>query len=160
MSQRSESSPILIPGVSIRPLDTFADERGAVLHMLRADAPHFQAFGEIYFSLVNPGAVKAWRRHRSAVMNLAVPVGEAVIAIYDERSDSPARGVAMDIVTGQSNYCLITIPAGVWSGFAATSESPAIIANCSTLPHDPSEVERRPADDPAIPYKWSASARR
>lgn len=150
----------MIPGVEIRPLGVIADERGAVLHMLRADAPHFQGFGEIYFSLVNPGAVKAWRRHRSAVMNLAVPVGEAVIAIYDERSDSPARGIAMDIVSGQSNYCLITIPAGVWSGFTAISDYPAVIANCSTLAHDPAEVERRPADDPAIPYRWSASARR
>ena len=150
---------MLIPGVEVRPLNIIADDRGAVLHMLRADAPHFERFGEIYFSVVNPGAVKAWRRHRSAVMNLAVPVGEAIIAIFDDRVDSPAKGIAMDIPTGQSDYCLITIPAGVWSGFMAVSEYPAIIANCATEPHDPAEVERRPADDPAIPYRWGARGR-
>ena len=150
---------ILIPGVEIRPLGVIADDRGAVLHMLRADAPHFERFGEIYFSIVNPGAVKAWRRHRSAVLNLAVPVGEAVVAIYDERSDSPARGMAMDIPTGQSDYCLITIPPGVWSGFTAVSHIPAVIANCATEPHDPAELDRRPADDPAIPYIWGARGR-
>jgi dTDP-4-dehydrorhamnose 3,5-epimerase len=150
---------MLIPGVEIRPLDVIADDRGAVLHMLRADAPHFQRFGEIYFSIVNPGAVKAWRRHRSAVMNLAVPVGEAVIAMFDDRSDSPARGVAMDIPAGRSNYCLITIPAGVWSGFMAVGDVPAVIANCATGLHDPAEVDRRPADDPAIPYIWSPRGR-
>jgi dTDP-4-dehydrorhamnose 3,5-epimerase len=153
---RQPDLPIHIPGVEIRPLQVIADERGAVMHMLRADAPHFQRFGEIYFSVVHPGAVKAWRRHRSAVMNLAVPVGEAVVAIYDDRSDSPARGVAVEIPTGQSDYCLITIPAGVWSGFMAIGNAPAVIANCATEPHDPSEVDRRPAQDPAIPYIWGA----
>ena len=136
---------MLIPGVEVRPLSVVADDRGAVLHMLRADAPHFQRFGEIYFSVVNPGAVKAWRRHRSAVMNLAVPVGDAVIALFDDRSDSPACGMSMEVLAGQSNYCLITIPAGVWSGFMAVSDQPAVIANCATEPHDP-----------AIPYRWGA----
>jgi len=124
--------------------------------MLRADAPHFRGFGEIYFSIVNPGVVKAWRRHRSATMNLAVPVGEVIVAIYDDRSDSPTRGVAMDVVTGQSNYCLITIPAGVWSGFMCVSDDPAVIANCSTETHDPAELDRRPPRDPALPYIWGA----
>jgi len=156
LPQPSDSPRILIPGVAIRPLTVIADERGAVLHMLRADAPHFEQFGEVYFSVVNPGAVKAWRRHRSAVMNLAVPVGDVVVAIYDDRGDSPARGVAMDIPTGQSDYCLITIPAGVWSGFMCIGVEPAIVANCATLPHDPAEIDRRPADDPAIPYRWGA----
>jgi dTDP-4-dehydrorhamnose 3,5-epimerase len=150
---------MLIPGVEVRPLTVIADDRGAVLHMLRADAPHFQRFGEIYFSIVNPGAVKAWRRHRSAVMNLAVPVGDAVVAIFDDRSDSPARGSAMEILAGQSNYCLITIPAGVWSGFMGVSDHPAVVANCATEIHDPAEVDRRPADDPAIPYIWGARGR-
>jgi dTDP-4-dehydrorhamnose 3,5-epimerase-like enzyme len=38
--------------------------RGSVMHMLRADAEHFQGFGEIYFSTVNPGAIKGWHIHR------------------------------------------------------------------------------------------------
>ncbi len=149
----------VIPGVEIRPLEVIADERGAVLHMLRADASYFQRFGEIYFSVVNPGAVKAWRRHRSAVMNLAVPVGEALIAMFDDRAGSSARGAVMDVRAGASNYCLITIPAGVWSGFMGVGDRPAVIANCATEPHDPAEVDRRPADDPALPYIWGASGR-
>ena len=125
-----------ISGVEIVPLRVIPDERGAVMHMLRADAPHFQRFGEIYFSVVNPGAVKAWRRHRRATMNLAVPVGDAIVALYDDRADSPSRGVAMDIPTGQSDYCLITIPAGVWSGCEGVGDRPAVIANCATEPHE------------------------
>src|SRR5690349_19661138 len=53
----------MIPGVVVSPLKQIPDERGMVMHMLkRTDAP-FAGFGEIYFSIVNPGAVKAWKKH-------------------------------------------------------------------------------------------------
>ena len=37
------------------------DERGSVMHMMRADSPWFSRFGEIYFSTVKSKVVKAWR---------------------------------------------------------------------------------------------------
>ncbi len=141
-------------GVEIRPLPIIADDRGAVMHMLRADAPHFERFGEIYFSVVNPGAVKAWRRHRSTVLNYAVPVGAIRLAIYDDRPGSSTRGVLTEIETGQSQYHLITVPAGTWSGFLGLGSAPALVANCATAPHDPAEADRLPPDDPTIPYRW------
>jgi dTDP-4-dehydrorhamnose 3,5-epimerase len=149
-----------IAGVEIRPLTVIADARGAVLHMLRADAPHFQRFGEIYFSLVNPGAVKAWHRHREMVLQYAVPQGRIRLVVYDDRDGSETRGAVMDIESGEGSYSLVTIPPGTWSGFAALGRTPALVANCATLPHDPDEVERRAADDPAIPYVWGDAAAR
>ncbi len=149
-----------VAGVEIRPLAVIADERGAVLHMLRADAPHFQQFGEIYFSLVNPGCVKAWHRHRDMALNYAVPQGRIRLVVYDDRDGSPTHGAVMDIETGQGSYSLITIPPGTWSGFAAMGAVPALVANCATLPHDPHEIDRRAADDPAIPYAWDGAAAR
>ena len=143
-----------VAGVEVRPLQVIADERGAVMHMLRADAPHFERFGEIYFSVVNPGAVKAWRRHRSAVLNYAVPVGMIRLAIYDDRPGSATHGVVTEIETGQSAYLLITIPAGTWSGFLGLGAAPALVANCATAPHDPAEADRLAPDDPSIPYRW------
>ena len=44
-----------INGVRITQKPQITDERGSVMHMLRADAPEFMEFGEIYFSTVNPG---------------------------------------------------------------------------------------------------------
>ena len=49
----------MIAGVRVSPLKQIPDERGKVLHMLRADAEHFEAFGEVYFSCVWPGAIKS-----------------------------------------------------------------------------------------------------
>jgi len=148
-----------IAGVFVRPLQVLPDERGAVMHMLRADAPHFERFGEIYFSVVNPGAIRAWRRHRSTVANIAVPAGRIRLVLYDERDGSPTRGAVMEIDTGRDAYSLITIPAGVWSGFLGLSAEPAIVANCATAPHDPAEVDRRAEDDAAVPYTWGSRAR-
>ncbi len=148
-----------IAGVEVRPLAVIADARGAVLHMLRADAPHFSRFGEIYFSVVQPGAVKAWHRHREMVLNYAVPIGGIRVVIYDDRVDSPTRGALAEIESGESNYSLITIPAGTWSGFAALGDRPALVANCATLAYDEAEIDRRPADDGSIPYRWGADGR-
>ena len=50
----------MINGVQIVDLKQIIDERGKVMHMLRKDAPHFREFGEVYFSVVNPDAIKAW----------------------------------------------------------------------------------------------------
>lgn len=144
-----------VEGVEIRPLTVIADERGAVFHMLRADAPHFRQFGEIYFSLANPGHVKAWRRHREMEINYAVPYGHVRVVVYDDRSASPTRGAVMAIETGVTDYALITIPAGTWSGFVALGGTPALVANCATIPHDANEIDRRPPDDPSIPYVWT-----
>ena len=66
---------MLVRGVEIHPLKVIADDRGAVLHMLRADAPHFRGFGEIYFSAVNPGAIKAWHIHQEMTLNYACVSG-------------------------------------------------------------------------------------
>src|ERR1700744_3933814 len=62
---------ISIAGLILTPLRQIADERGAVLHMLRADAAEFRGFGECYFSEIRPGVAKAWKRHQRQTQNLA-----------------------------------------------------------------------------------------
>jgi dTDP-4-dehydrorhamnose 3,5-epimerase len=148
-----------VAGVEVRPLTVIADARGAVMHMLRADDLHFARFGEIYFSVVNPAAVKAWHRHREMVLHYAVPRGHIRVVVYDDRPDSTTRGAVMEIETGESSYSLITIPARTWTGFVGLGDVPSLVANCATLPHDPAEIERRLAEDPSIPYDWSARGR-
>lgn len=145
-----------LDGVRVTPLRIIGDDRGCVMHMLRADSPEFQGFGEAYFSVVKAGAVKAWKRHRSMVQNLAVPIGAIRLAIYDDRTGSASCGKVQEIVTGAGcgKYELIRVPPMVWYGFAAASGTDALIANCATLPHDPAEVDRLPECVATIPYSW------
>jgi dTDP-4-dehydrorhamnose 3,5-epimerase len=145
-----------IDGVVISELRQICDERGAVLHMLRNDAPVFTRFGECYFSEVLAGAVKAWKRHRLQTQNLVVPVGRIRLVIYDDRQRSPTCGRLQIQELGRPDaYLRVTIPPGLWYGFSAVSLSPALLANCADLPHSGGEGEVRPWNDPAIPYQWT-----
>jgi dTDP-4-dehydrorhamnose 3,5-epimerase len=144
----------VIHGVAVRPLRRIPDERGMVMHMLRRDDPHFERFGEIYFSVVYPGAIKGWHLHRRMTLNYAVISGMIKLALYDDRQDSPTRGELMELFAGDQQHVLVTIPPLVWNGFKGIGAAPAIVANCATEPHDPSEIERMDPFSPAIPYRW------
>jgi dTDP-4-dehydrorhamnose 3,5-epimerase len=143
-----------ISGLEINPLRIFSDERGAVLHMLRADDPHFAQFGEIYFSTVNRGAIKGWRRHRRMALNLAVPVGKIRLVVYDDRDDSETRGALVDLTLGPHDYKLIIVPPGVWTAFQGVGEGTSLLANCATIPHRDGEAETRALDDPPVKVAW------
>lgn len=149
----------MIDGVTVTPLKQILDERGKVMHMLRSDAPHFRGFGEIYFSCVYPGAVKAWHIHQRMTLNYAVPHGSIKFVLYDDRADSPSRGQVQELFLGPDNYCLVTVPPMVWNGFKGLGTDPAIVANCATIPHDPAEIDRRDPLDGSVPYDWGIKHR-
>jgi len=147
----------VIQGVFIHPLKQIADERGKVMRMLRRDDPWFERFGEIYFSLAYPSVIKGWHLHKEVTLNYAVIKGMIKLVLYDDRENSPTRGTLQEIFTGEDHYCLITIPPKIWNGFKAIGMGPALVANCSTEPHDPSEIERLEPFTDKIPYDWGLS---
>jgi len=145
----------MIDGVKINPLRQIPDERGKVMHMLRNDSEAFVAFGEIYFSCIYPGVVKAWHIHKRMTLNYAVPHGNIKLVLYDDREGSTTKGEVQEVFLGPDNYCLVTIPPMVWNGFKGIGTQTAIVANCSTIPHDSGEIERLDPTDPSIPYDWA-----
>jgi len=145
----------VIDGVKITPLKQIPDERGKVMHMLRCDAENFSGFGEIYFSCVYPGAIKAWHIHKRTILNYAVPYGDIMLVLYDNRTDSPTREEFQEFVLGSDNYSLVTVPPMVWNGFKGVGQEMAIVANCASIPHDPHEIERLDPFDAFIPYDWN-----
>lgn len=144
----------MIEGVIVTPLHRILDERGAVFHMLRADQPHFERFGEIYFSMIYPGVVKAWHIHDIMRLNYSVPIGVIKMVLYDDRPDSSTKGELMEIFTGELDYKLITVPPRIWNGFKGIGTGIAMVANCSTHPHDPNEIHRLDPFTSHIPYDW------
>lgn len=144
-----------IEGVLVTGLRQVVDERGAVLHHMRSDAPEFSTFGECYFSEMIPGAVKAWKRHSKQTQHLAVPIGRVRFVIYDDREPSRTNGRLEIVELGRPDqYNRLRIPKGLWYGFTCLSDQPALIANCTDQPHDPTDTELRAEDDPRIPYHW------
>ena len=145
----------MIEGVLIHPLKQIPDERGKIMHMMRADDPHFEKFGEIYFSVAYPGVIKGWHLHTRIMLNYAVVSGMIKLVLYDSREDSPTNGEIQEIFTGEDNYCLIRIPHGIINGYKPYGIKPAIVANCATEPHDRSEMTRIDPFSSEIPYDWA-----
>ena len=145
----------MIEGVKIIPLRKIPDERGCIYHMLRNDAEHFDKFGEIYFSTVYPGVVKAWHLHKRMTLNYAVVSGMIKLVLFDDREGSASRGETAEIFIGEQNYQLVQIPALIWNGFKGISDKMAIVANCASEPHDPQEIVRKEPNWAKIGYDWS-----
>ena len=144
-----------INGVLIQSLKQIEDNRGSVLHMIRNDGVLFKKFGEVYFSEIHPGKVKAWKRHKEQAQNLATPVGTIRLVIYDDRQKSSTRGNLVEFTVGRPNhYRLIHIPPMLWYGFQSLNKQTSLIANCTDLPHALLEDEILPQDSDRIPYQW------
>ena len=141
----------MIDGVHVSPRRVIEDPRGDVLHMLKCTDEVFTQFGEVYFSKLHPGQQKAWRRHRVATSQLAVPVGMVHFVLVDDRATSATRGVRADVTIGETSYALLTIPPMVWYAFENSGSLTAVIGSCSSLPHDPNEADRRELSDSAMP---------
>ena len=72
-----------IDGVILSPQKIINTVGGNVLHVIKNQDKTFSGFGEAYFSLVNNGVVKGWKRHTKMIMNLVVPIGEIQFVYVD-----------------------------------------------------------------------------
>jgi dTDP-4-dehydrorhamnose 3,5-epimerase len=93
----------MIDGVQVIPLRRIPDERGTIMHMLKCTDPHFQQFGEIYFSTIFPGVIKGWHKHREMTLNYACIEGRIKLVLYDDREGSPTKGELMEVFLGPDN---------------------------------------------------------
>lgn len=143
----------MIEGVTITSLKKFDVPNGNVLHAMKRDDPGFEGFGEAYFSFVDSGAIKAWKRHKVMTMNLVVPIGGARIVLFDERKGSSSYGKFQEIVLSQENYCRLTIPPMIWLGFQCTTKESAMVLNVANIPHLPDEQEVKSIE--SLEYDWS-----
>jgi len=147
----------LIHGVVTKDLRLIPDERGRLMEVLRADDKVFSKFGQVYVTTAYPNVVKAWHCHKLQDDNMTVLNGMVKIVLFDDRADSPTRGVINEFFVGDHNHILVHIPKYVWHGFKCISDREAMILNVVTECYDytnPDEY-RKPPHDSDIPYDWS-----
>ena len=145
----------MINGVKIIQKKVITDDRGKILHMLRADDSNFKKFGEIYFSYVNPKKIKAWHIHKKMTLNYVAAFGKIKLVLYDDRKNSDTFGEVQEIFLSNENHLLVSIPPYIWNGFTSADENLAVLANCSDIPHDKEEISRLDFNDPKFPYDWN-----
>ena len=142
----------MIAGVKYYPLRKFPDERGVVWHMMKQSDEAFDKFGEIYFTSIFKGVIKAWHIHTKMDLNYACIVGRVKIVLFDGREDSKTHGVIEEYWLGEDNYSLLHIPHGVTNGMIGITKGLSVVANCATLEHDPEEILRVDLSD--VQYNW------
>jgi len=141
----------MIKDVLITQLDIIDALGGDVMHAIKETSPGYDGFGEAYFSKVNQGAIKAWKRHNRMTLNLIVPVGEVKFVMFDDRELSNKQ--LQEVVISNKNYCRLTIPPKIWLGFQGLSKNDSVILNVANIEHDSSESDQLVVDE--IEYDWS-----
>jgi len=121
---------------------------GDILQVMKNSDVGYTAFGEAYFSQVESGAIKAWKRHSQMTLNLVVPVGNVHFVFIDSDGNKKEEKL------GDGNYVRLTVPPKIWFGFKGVSESTSLLLNIADIEHSPNEVERKGLND--IEYDWSA----
>tara|TARA_Y100000588_G_C13595034_1_gene644543 strand:+ start:143 stop:571 length:429 start_codon:yes stop_codon:yes gene_type:complete len=126
--------------------------QGDILHALKRTSPGFLRFGEAYFSIVNPGVTKGWKRHRRATLNLVVPVGEVRFVVYDDRPLTTTRGQFMEITLAETDYKRLTVPPMLWVAFQGVNDSLNLILNIADEEHEANEYDK--AELSTFSYSW------
>ena len=128
----------VISGVMITPLKKIFHPKGEVLHALKSGENSFCGFGEAYFSCVDHGQKKGWKKHLRMTLNLVVPVGSIRFALYDAREDSPTYLKKMQVTCSREQYRRLTIPPGIWVAFEGLGNENMLL-NVANMQHDPEE---------------------
>lgn len=132
--------------IIVTPLKRVLVAGGDVLHAMKRSDPGFVDFGEVYFSQIEQGAVKAWKRHLRMTLNLVVPVGAVQFVFMDD------EGATREEVVGADRYVRLTVPPGLWFGFKGLVSPCSLLLNVADIPHDPSEIERKEMG--AFKFDW------
>jgi dTDP-4-dehydrorhamnose 3,5-epimerase len=121
------------------PLKKISNPLGDVWHAIKSSDGEYAGFGEAYFSFIEKGKIKGWKKHKKATLNLIVPVGEIKFFAYDEEQEDKHSKLS-SFTLSEENYFRLTVPSGIWLAFKGLKERNMLL-NVSDYSHDPSEVE-------------------
>src|SRR5262245_29323911 len=137
----------MIQGVQLKPLRRFADDRGYLMELVRADDPFFTEFGQTVATLSYPGVIKAFHWHERQDDYWAVLQGMAQVVLHDLRQGSPSQGTTDVHYLGEFNPQVLAIPRGVAHGYRVLGAEPALLLYTVTRTYDPANP-----DEHRIPY--------
>ena len=140
---------VSLDDILVTPLKRMPTVGGDVLHALKKTDAGFDGFGEIYFSWVEQGAIKAWKYHQRMVLNLVVPKGEVNIVFHLTNQKNNFRTENI----GEKRYVRLTVPPGIWFGFQGIASERSLLTNVADMAHDPDEVLGKKTSE--IVYNWS-----
>ena len=132
-------------GVTLTPLKKITHPKGDIFHAMKASDDGFSGFGEAYFSTVNQGEVKGWKKHTEMTLNLVVVIGEIEFVVYDDNS-------FYSVKLSKNNYQRLTVESGLWLAFRGISVENMLL-NLASIEHNTNESKN--VDMCGFNYDWN-----
>jgi dTDP-4-dehydrorhamnose 3,5-epimerase len=110
--------------------------KGDLFKVLQKSSSDYLGFGEAYFTTINYGQTKGWKKHRDMYLNLTVPAGVVKFHIYDEVDCS-----VNEFLLGCKNHGRLFVPPGFWVAFSGVGQDFNLILNIASIEHTPEEAE-------------------
>ncbi len=129
----------------LTPLKQIKNPKGDIFHAIKKSDSGFSGFGEAYFTTVNRGDIKGWKRHTKMVLNLVVILGEVEFVIYNGDEFLSVK------LSPKKNYQRLTIKPNLWVAFRGLGEI-NIVLNLASIEHDPNEADNLEFSE--ISYEW------
>ena len=144
-------------GVSFKEVRTHVDDRGSLCEMFDPRWKwHKDPFFYTYIFTIRPGIIKGWGMHKAHEDRYFLLSGEMEVILYDDRKNSPTKGLVSKIYLTEKNRRLMNIPIGVWHADRNIGTTDVVVANFPTIFYDHKSPDkfRLPLNTKKIPYKF------
>lgn len=119
----------MIPGVIIKELKQYHDDRGWLAEIYRDDETDFRP-AMSYVSVTKPGVVRGPHEHvKQSDCFVFVGPGSFSLHLWDNRHNSPTYGQYFTAEYGENNPAAVIIPPGVVHGYKCVSKIPSLVIN-------------------------------
>ena len=135
-----------IDGVLINTPPVHSDHRGALVEMYTRDDFWVESFAYAYQTSIRPGMLKGWFAHDEKVDRYHLASGELLVLLYDDRPESPTKGLVQRTVLSEATDRQVLIPRRVWHLSLNIGSTDAILINLPSSHYDPSKPDRRHVD--------------
>lgn len=143
----------LIDGVTVTEVSNVMTGYGRLTELYRAewdDGP----VGQVFQSVLKPGAISAWHAHGETLDRLFITMGQMLVALYDGRPGSPTLGRVNVFRFGEHRPALVNVPPRVWHGVKNIGTEPGALVNVvdRAYTYEHPDHYQVPADSDEIPF--------
>jgi dTDP-4-dehydrorhamnose 3,5-epimerase len=152
----------LIVGVKVRYQRSIEDARGEVTEVYRDSwGVHDDPLVYVYQVSIRPGRIKGWVVHKRQEDRIFHIMGTTRWVLYDDRVDSPTRGLLNEFVFSEKNRALLVTPRGVYHAVQNIGVYDAVFINMPTQPYDHGNPDkfRLPLKNSLIPFSFGDPSR-
>jgi dTDP-4-dehydrorhamnose 3,5-epimerase len=123
------------------------NSKGNLFHVIKYRSKGYKGFGEAYFSWINSGKIKGWKKHYKMTLNLVVPVGKVQFVFFSEN-----KNVFKSIIIGEKNYYRLTVPPKIWFAFKGVAKMNSLVLNFANISHKSDIIKKMPLKK--IKFNW------